>query len=208
METGTSRQDRITKALGTGIIAGCLAAIVLDLASVWLSDRLGMFRHTISNLAASERRTVIDDISDAGLYAFAAAVLATAYGLGHWRAERRDWQVGRLALVVVAACVALIAGYEAYTQDYGPMIHYKLVYALGIAFPLAVLLTAGHFGTLDRRLGRAFFAGGVLWAAAAPFLFVVATGSDGIYERVLATLMLAWFIAVGVLIRRGPRALG
>ncbi|MEE4288432.1 MAG: DUF998 domain-containing protein [Erythrobacter sp.] len=182
-----------------------MVALALDLIGVGLSDRIGMMRDTISNLAASQRSgTIADQLSDAGLYAFAAAVLATLAGLLRWRIERLDWKIGAGVLGIVAACVTLIAGYEAYTSKDGPVIHYKLVYALGIAFPLAVLLTAGQFYRIHRALGIALYALGTLWAIAAPFLFMVPTRWDGGYERLLAALMLAWFAAMGVMIWRDP----
>jgi hypothetical protein len=199
-----SHNDPTSRLLGAAAIAGCVVAVVLDFVGLGLSDRIGMIRHTISNLAAAKGGSWADDIADLGLYAFVAAVLATTAGLARWRIDRLDWKLGAVMLVTVAVCVTLIAGYEAYTTGKGPMIHYKLVYVLGAAFPLAVLLTAGQFWCIDKRLGIALYAGGALWAALAPLLFVVPTGWDGAYERVLAGLMLGWFIIMGVMIWRDP----
>ncbi|MEQ8411250.1 MAG: DUF998 domain-containing protein [Erythrobacter sp.] len=191
--------------LGALVIAGCLVAVVLDLVGAGLSDRVGMISDTISNLAAAEgANTPVDELADTGLYAFVIAVLATTWGLLRWRIERLDWKIGAFLLVVVAICVALIAGYEAYTSGEGPVIHYKLVYVLGGAFPLTVLLTAGQFYRIDSRLGIALYALGAIWAVAAPFLFVVPTAWDGAYERLLAALMLGWFLAMGAMIWRDP----
>ncbi len=163
-----------------------------------------MIRNTISNVAASERSNMIDEISDIGIYAFVVAVIATTIGLLRWRIDRLDWKIGSGLLVIVAVAVTLIAGYEAYTTGNGPVIHYKLVYVLGVAFPLAVLLTAGQFWEIDKRLGIALYAGGVIWAILAPLFFIVPTAYDGAYERMLAGLKLAWFITVGVMIWRDP----
>lgn len=176
----------------------------MDLVGLGLSDRIGMFRHTISNLAANSRNNSIDLIADLGLYAFVCSVIAVAAGLLRWRIERLDWKLGIVCLALVAVCVALIAGYEAYATGNGPQIHYKLVYVLGAAFPLAVLLTAGQMRELSGPLGIALYAGGALWVAMAPLLFIVPTGWDGGYERVLAALMLAWFAVMGVMIWRDP----
>ena len=195
------------KILGALVIAGCLTAIVLDLVGAGLSEKVGLIRDTISNLAASKGEdTPVDELADTGLYAFALGVLATTWGLLRWRIERLDWKIGAVLLVVVAACVALIAGYEAYTSGDGPVIHYRLVYVLGGAFPLTVLLTAGQFFELHKRLGIALYALGAIWTVAAPFLFVVPTAWDGAYERLLAALMLGWFLTMGVMIWRDPDA--
>ncbi len=185
-------------------VAGCLIAIVMDLVGVGLSDRVGMIRDTISDLAAARRDTMVDEIADIGIYAFVASVIATTYGLLRWRIDRLDWKIGSWLLVAVALCVTLIAGYEAYTTGDGPVIHYRLVYVIGVAFPLTVLLTAGQFWEINRRLGIALYGGGALWAMLGPALFVVPTAYDGAYERILAGLMLGWFITMGVMIWRDP----
>lgn len=169
-----------------------------------LTERVGMIRDTISDLAASNRNNAVDEVADIGLYAFVAAVLATSIGLLRWRIDRLDWKIGSALLVVVAICVTLIAGYEAYTTGDGPVIHYRLVYVLGIAFPLTVLLTAGQFWEIDRRLGIALYIGGAAWAVLGPVLFFVPTEWDGLYERALAAMKLAWFITMGVMIWRDP----
>lgn len=202
----TGESGTTAKLLGALVIAGCGIAVVLDLTGAGLSDRVGMIRDTISNLAASGRETWVDEIADTGLYAFALAVLATTAGLSRWRIERLDWKLGMVLLVAVAVCVMLIAGYEAYETGNGPVIHYRLVYVLGLAFPLTVLLTAGQFYHIRKPLGVALYALGVVWAMAAPFLFVVPTAWDGAYERGLAGLMLGWFLVMGVMIWRDPDA--
>jgi hypothetical protein len=195
------------KILGGIVVAGCLTAIVLDFIGAGLSEKVGLIRDTISNLAAKEgENTPVDELADTGLYAFVIAVLATTWGLLRWRIERLDWKIGAFLLLVVAACVTLIAGYEAYTNGEGPVIHYRLVYVLGAAFPLTVLLTAGQFYRISKPLGITLYAGGVVWGVAAPFLFIVPTAWDGAYERLLAGLMLAWFLTMGVMIWRDPDA--
>ncbi len=190
--------------LGGTAIAGCLIAIVLDFVGIGLSDRVGMIRDTISDLAAAKQDTVVDDLADVGLFAFVIGVLATSAGLLRWRIERLDWKIGVVALAIVAVCVTLIAGYEAYTTGDGPVIHYRLVYVLGVAFPLAVLLTAGQFWEINKALGIALYVGGALWLVLGPLLFLVPTAYDGGYERMLAALMLAWFITMGVMIWDDP----
>ena len=186
--------------LGGVAIAGCIIAVACDLLGASLSDRVGLASETISNLAAGEW----DILSDLGIYAFVVGVLAVTIGLLRWRVTRWDWRVGAALLVLLAVDYTLIAAYEAYSTGEGPQIHYKLVYFMGLAFPLTVLLTAGQFVEIERRLGIALYVGGVLWAVAAPFLFVVPTAWDGLYERALAFGKLAWFVTMGVMIWRDP----
>ena len=164
-----------------------------------------MIRDTISDLAASKREgTPSDQLADAGIYAFVVSVIATTVGLLRWRIDRLDWKVGSLLLVIVAICIVLIAGYEAYTSNDGPVIHYRLVYVLGIAFPLTVLLTAGQFWEIKRPLGIALYSLGVVWLVLGPAFFLIPTEWDGAYERMLAGLKLIWFIAMGVMIWNDP----
>lgn len=161
---------------------------------------MGLASETISNLAAGEW----DILSDLGIYAFVVGVLAVTVGLLRWRVTRWDWRVGAALLVLLAVDYTLIAAYEAYSTGEGMQIHYKLVYVMGVAFPLTVLLTAGQFWEIERRLGIALYVGGVLWAIAAPFLFLVPTAWDGLYERALAFAKLGWFVTMGVMIWRDP----
>lgn len=194
----------LTRTLGGVAIAGCLAAAFFDLLGAGLSEQINPIRDTISNLAANNRNNVIDELADAGLYAFALAVLATSAGLLRWRIDRWDWKIGTISLVILAGAVTLIAGYEAYTTGDGPKIHYRLVYVLGAAFPLSVALTAGQFRAMHNSLGIALYAGAAIWALAAPLLFVVPTAFDGLYERALAAAMLSWFALMGLMIWRNP----
>ena len=127
---------------------------------------------------------------------FITGAAATA-GLLRWRIDRKDWKIGAALLVVYAAAVTLIAAYEAYSTGDGPVIHIYLVYTLGVAFPLAALLTAGQIYEIDKRIGIACYLLG-------PGLFMMPTGWDGLYERFLAFLMLAWFVIMGVMIWRDP----
>lgn len=176
----------------------------MDFVGLGLTERVGMVRDTISDLAAAKGRSNVDDIVDLGLYAFVGSVLATAYGLLRWRIDRLDWKVGSWMLVLVAACITLVAGYEAYTTGDGPVIHRYLVYGIGFGFPLTVLLTAGQFWEIRKWLGIALYALGVIWLVLGPIFFFIPTAWDGLYERVLAGLMLLWFITMGVMIWNDP----
>ena len=196
-DAGTDATSRI---LGGVTIAGCLTAIIADFTTAALSDRLNVVENTISNLAAGR----YDWLADLGLYAFAAAVVAATIGLSRWRIERLDWRIGTIAMILLAGVVVLIAGYEAYSTGEGTVIHFRLVYALGALFPATALLTAGQFYTMDKTLGIAFYVAGAAFLVLGPGLFLVPTAIDGAYERVLAGIMLFWFIAVGVMIWRDP----
>ncbi len=195
-----SGTDTLSRILGSIAILGCVIAVVCDLLGAHLSDKVGLVRDTISDLAAGN----YDMLADAGIYAFVAGVLATTAGLLRWRIDRLDWKIGCWLLVVLAVVIFLIAAYEAYSTGDGPVIHKYLVYTLGIAFPLTVLLTAGQFYEIDKRLGIALYMLGGLFTAMGPGLFLVPTSWDGLYERFLAFLMLAWFTAMGVMIWRDP----
>ncbi len=117
---------------------------------------------------------------------FVVGVIAAAWGLNRWHIDRWDWRAAKVLLIILAIVVTAVAAYEAYSTGDGPVIHYKLVYILGAAFPLTVLLTAGQFYDIDKRLGWAMYIGGAVWAIMGPFLFLTPTEYDGGYERLLA----------------------
>lgn len=197
-DAGTDGTSRI---LGGLTIAGCLTAIVADLTTARLSGRLNVMENTISNLAAGGK---YDWLADLGLYGFVIGVLAATVGLWRWRIERLDWRLGTFALLGLAIVVAIIGAYEAYSSGEGQVIHYRLVYALGVLFPTAALLTAGQFYTMSRPVGIALYLLGGLFLIMGPGLFLVPTSIDGGYERLLAGLMLTWFVIIGVFIWRDP----
>jgi len=186
---------------GCGLVGmiGCAVALIADLLGVRLSDHIGLVSDTISNLAAGGRW---DWLMDYGLYAFVLAVLAVALGTSRWRFDS-DWQwaAGQVLLIVIAADIFAIAAYEAYSNPQaGPQLHYKFVYLLGIAFPLMAWLTSDGLGSVSGRLRTPLRVFAVGWALAGPVLFVMPTAWDGLYERVLALLMLGWFALVAWLL--------
>ncbi|MHA7819426.1 MAG: DUF998 domain-containing protein [Erythrobacter sp.] len=182
-----------------------MIAIIMDFVGLGLTERVGMVRDTISDLAASKaENTPADELIDIGLFAFVFSVLATTFGLLRWRIDRLDWKIGSWTLVLVAICITLVAGYEAYTTGGGPVIHRYLVYGLGFGFPLTVLLTAGQFWDIRKWLGIALYSLGAIWLILGPIFFFIPTGWDGLYERMLAGLMLIWFITMGAMIWSDP----
>ncbi|WP_228275115.1 DUF998 domain-containing protein [Stakelama tenebrarum] len=188
-----TRNERLSRVGGIVALLGCVLVLAADLLGVTLASRIGPVSETISNVAAGP----YDWIEDAGLYAFVIAVLAVAAGLSFWRVDGWDWVVGQGLLVLLAADVIAIAAYEAYNRPGGgPDLHLYFVGVLGASFPLAVWLTSRGLTAGSRRKWwlRGFAA---VWGLAAPFLYVMPTGWDGLYERVLALCMLGWFALVG-----------
>ena len=196
-DSGTDATSRI---LGGVTIVGCLGAIVADFVTAAWSDRLNVVENTISNLAAGQ----YDWLADLGLYAFAAAVVAATIGLRRWRIDRLDWRIGTIALILLAVVVVLIAAYEAYSTGDGTVIHFRLVYALGALFPAAALLTAGQFYTMRKWVGIMLYIAGGVFLLLGPGLFLVPTGLDGAYERLLAAIMLGWFVVIGYYLWTDP----
>lgn len=75
-----------------------------------------------------------------------------------------------------------------------------LVYTLGLSFPLMVWLKSRGLGKLHGWLKGALRIFAVLWFVAGPVLFLVPTRWDGLYERILAFAMVAWFVLIGWLL--------
>lgn len=173
-----------------GTIAGDLAAI----ASVPGYDPA---RQTISELAAGEGQR----FEDLGLYALALAlVLAGVLFVRGASLAGRDY-AGIGFLLAAAVVISVIAGWNAYDAPGGEMqegsfalaAHRKLVWILGGAFFGAATFLAEPLGRLGgdwRR--RAGLAAAFIWLVTAPVFFFVPTSIDGLYERLLAALLISW----------------
>ncbi len=199
-----TNRKRLAQACGVVALIGCVIVAGADLLGVTLAHNIGPVAETISNVAAGGR---YDWLEDAGLYSFVVAVLAVAGGISLWKVAGWDWAIGRILLAVLAGAVVAIAAYEAYNRPGGgPDLHLYFVGLLAVCFPLAVWLTSRGL-TADPRAKWALRLFAAIWAVAAPPLYLMPTGWDGLYERALALLMLGWFaLAAFSLWRRSDRA--
>lgn len=199
--TGTGEAMRVAGALA---LVGCAAAVVANIVGSVVVDGHDWVRDTISYLAEGPHGW----IQDTGLVLFAAGLVAAGVGLwlldlGGW-----GWRIGVLCLVLMGADVVLIALYEAYgerTPD-GVVIHSQAVWALGAFFALGLLLLAGGLGRVGPGWRRFTIGIAIAWIVLAPPFFMIPTGFDGLYERTLALIVIAWIVPVAVMLIAEGRA--
>ena len=161
---------------------------------------------TISDLGAGR----YEFIADIGIYAFSAALVACALGASHAHlgGDRWSWAVGWLALL--ALIVFLVGARNEYGDgdDEGFVIHSYLVYALGAGFAAIPWMMSRGAGIMGRGWRVAMRWCAVLWAVAAPVFFVMPTGWDGLWERGLMAIAVAFTLTLAAMLLRRGRMLG
>lgn len=202
-------EDRSSLLLAACGALGLLGGLALIVTNVWGSlvvEGHDWMADTISYLAVGERQT----IQDVGLYAYAAGIVAVAIGAAHLHLGGRRWSLGILCLAAIAAIVIVVGAREVYAPGppRGVQIHIYLVYLMGVLWLAAPVLMAEGLGHVSRRLARWSVALGLLWAALAPVFFLVPTGYDGLVERLLALVTIAWVSTISVTFLRAVRRAG
>lgn len=182
------------------LVGGSFLGAALVPSYSWVSD-------TISDLAVGPKEIVMD----LALYGFAAALVATALGAAHLHLGGVGWTLGTFTLVLTAATTVVVGARNEYGDgdSEAVVIHIYLVYLLGILFAAGPFLMAEGAGVVASGYRVAFRLLGALWVVAAPVFFLVPTSWDGLYERLLGVIAVAWigllcwlFIAAG---RRASR---
>ena len=200
-------RDWISLAAGALVLAAIAFVLVIDLWWGLTHDGYSYVADTISDLAAGVNSWTMD-LALTGL-AVAVGLLALALArLDLGEATGRPWRyrLGCLIVLLLAPVLYLIAGHDAYGDGErgGTEIHIYLVYALGVAFPLAAWLLGPGFQAVSNRWRDVSLAVAVVWIVAAPPFLFMPTGFDGLYERALALVLLAWFALAALnLVREG-----
>lgn len=202
-----SPNEKLLRACGWIGLAGCLGVIAGNVAGILIYERHDWISETISALAAGRWGW----IQDVGLVLFALALAACGIGLERWGlgspAPRRTVAT---VLGLLTIDVLLIALHNEYgDRDSGKfVIHSGLVYILGALVAVAMLVAAGPLRQCGEAWRHFSLGAGIAWVVAAPVYFVVPTGWDGLYERVVGLLFVAWVAAIAwLLLHRGRRPL-
>ena len=179
-------------------ILGCIAAVVANIVAVIVQPSEGMIADTISANAAGNYAVIMD----IGLYAFAAGILAASAGLrrlhwGHW-----TWTAGSWLLTLMAVLIVVIGAYGEYGdgEPGGVVIHLPVVAFMALVFTSSAVLTAAGFYNHRRRWFWFNIACAVLWVAGAAAFWFSPTSIDGLIERGVAMVMVAWLLAVSKLL--------
>ena len=200
----TREPDVISLTAGLYALAAIAFVAVMDLAWGLTVENYSWTADTISDLAAGDASTAYDW----AIIGFAAAMVVVAAALFRWNLS--DWKgdVGPFIGAVLGLIVYFIASYDEYGDGDprgGAMtIHYALAAALAIGFPLMALLLKPAFEEVSETWSQASLAIGVVWVLLVPVFWFLPTGSDGLIERVLGSLLLTWHALAAIyLVRHG-----
>lgn len=177
------------KTLGTVGLLGCVAAVLADGVAVVVVEGYDPISQTISALAAGPHSW----IEDSGLIALSVAILAIAAGLACWPSAAKRWFAGCLATTSMGLLLLTVALYNGYgNAPEKSAIHMTLVWLMSGFFFASALLLA-QTPTADARGWRLYSLGlASLWLLGSIPFFFLPTSMDGIYERCLALLVIAW----------------
>ncbi len=187
-------------------ILGAVAVLISNLVGSAVVPDYNWVADTISDLAAG-RYEIIQDV---GLYAFAGSLLACSVGASHAHDGSDRWSLSVIALSLMAALVVVIAARNEY-GDSDPQatwgVHLGLVYLLMLLFLFATVLMAPGLGRVRPRylVGSLLCTG--LFVVSAGAYFVAPNGYDGLVERAVALVSIAWVAIVSSMLlerRSGP----
>ncbi len=155
----------------------------------WIAD-------TISDLGAGRYEFIVD----IGIYAYAGSLIALSSGSAHAHLGGRGWTAGVYGLILTGLIVFLVGARNEYGDgdNEGVVVHVYLVYALGAAFAIIPWGMSAGAGAIDRSYGIVCKAVTVLWIPMAPIFFFLATGYDGLYERILGLITFIFVYAIAL----------
>lgn len=195
--------DKIILTAGIMGMLGCVVVVATHFISLYLLDSFDPIQETISDLAAGRYGSIFDF----GLVIYALSLIVCAWGLYRWKlSESLSWWLGLILLVVLGLDIFIIAIYNEYgnRDSGGVVIHIYFVYILGFSFAATVLLLGRGFRHVHRHLWWQSVGLAVAWLILAPPFVLIDFAWVGLYERLLAALMLIWSGCVSwLLIRRG-----
>lgn len=178
------------RALGGAAIASCAFVALCDVLMWFLVDDYNPLAQTISELGAGPYH----EIQDAGIVVFAFGVFALLGGLVlRGRGEgARPWIVRGL-FAGLAIDIVLIGLWNEYGDGDrgGPVIHQYLVAILYVLVPAIFWLGASVAPTGGEKLARLGRLAALAWLPLAPLFYVVPNEVQGLYERALASVMVA-----------------
>ena len=189
-----------TRSLSWLAILGAIGLVVGNIVGSIVVPNHDFVADTVSDLAAG-RYEIIQDVS---LYGFAIALVALGLASAHLHNGAPQWSFLTFCLVVLALCVVIIGARNEYGDgdSDGVVIHIYVVYALGILFAAVFALMGMQGGRVAEFLVPLSFVCLAIWAIAAPIFFILPTEWDGIWERGLGVVTVAWTIGYGLALRR------
>ncbi len=166
----------------------CAFAALCDIIMWFLVEGYDPLAQTISELAAGPHHW----IQDTGIVVFVCGVISLTLGLiFRGKSDLESWIV-RGALLLLAADIALIALWNEYGDGDagGPVIHRYLLMGLYVLVPAVLWFGTSVPPAQGARLAKLGKGAAIGWLLLAPLFYAVPEGFNGLYERMLALVML------------------
>lgn len=169
---------------------GCLVMLTTSVIAPLLHPDMNFVTHTVSELAAGRLAWV----QDLGLCALGFAMAAAGIALYRLHLGGFFWKGGSVVMVLVGAAICLLALYNEYGDDDLCLvtIHGELVWGIGIGLVVALLSLRNGLGRVRRSLAVLTLVVAVVLLLGGPYLPMVSTEWDGLYERVICVAVLLW----------------
>ncbi|CUH40253.1 hypothetical protein JSE7799_02983 [Jannaschia seosinensis] len=186
-------------------ILGCAVLVVSILVADVVVPDHDWVADTISDLGAGEYELIVD----AGLYSYAAGLIALAIGAAHCHLGERGWTAGIFSLLMLGVIVLLIGARNEYGDDdnAGPVLHVYFVYIFGALVALAPWAMSAGACTVSKLSERVLKGVTIVWVPLAPVFFFMPTGYDGIYERFLGLIASVFMIGLALVFLKRARVL-
>jgi peptidoglycan/LPS O-acetylase OafA/YrhL len=103
------------------------------------------------------------------------------------------WSLGIFLLAILAALIVLVGARNEYgDRDHdGFILHIYFVYGIGLLYFLIPFCMLKGLGETLQWARRTILILAIIWSVAAPIFFLIPTGYDGLYERLLGLLACA-----------------
>jgi hypothetical protein len=183
-------------------LLGALALFATNGAASALAGGHDWTADTVSKLAAGPRGAV----QDAGLYLYAAGLVALAMAAAHVHPGGGRWSLGALCLAVLAAVLTAIAARPGYRLD-APT-HAALVYLMGALWLAAPLLMARGLARVSPRRGMSSAALGLAWGVGSAGFLLTPEAWQGLVERLLGVVTMAWVALLSATFLEAARRAG
>jgi len=127
---------------------------------------------------------------------------AGSIGLRRLHYGHLSWSIGSWVMVLVALLIIVIGAYNEYGDNDtgGLVIHFPLVVTMALAFTATALLTAHGFYRYERRWFWFNIVCAVLWVGGATIFWFSPTSIDGLIERAVGFVCVAWLFALSKLL--------
>ncbi len=170
-----------------------------DVTMWFLVEGYDPIAQTISELGAGPHAW----LQDTGLTLFAVGVAALLVAFALAEAGSRNGWITRVALGALAVAITVIALRNAYGDNIANQweVHREMVILTGLAVP-AILWFAPKTFSADGRVAKASRIVAIVWLIAAPLFFFMPEDINGIYERVLAGVMVASVLVAAISLLR------